>query len=191
MSTFSLIVATTKERGIGIGGSLPWRLPKDMAFFKKTSLAVPSESCKQNVVIMGRVTWESIPTKFRPLADRFNVVISRNKDYDLQGAANTVLVDSLDAALAAVDPVKHHRVFVIGGAHIYRTALTSPQCERILLTRVHTAIECDTFFPEIPDTQFQMATHQELEDFVGSPVVQGIQSQNDIDFDFVMYTKKA
>lgn len=84
MTSFGLIVAATEELGIGVLNNLPWRIPKDMAFFKHATTVVPKESPnKENVVIMGRVTWESIPPKFRPLDNRFNIVVSRNPSYDL------------------------------------------------------------------------------------------------------------
>lgn len=86
MTQFALIVAATEELGIGLKSSLPWRIPKDMAFFKQVTTAVPEGLKKphaQNAVIMGRVTWESIPPKFRPLDNRYNIVVSRSPTYDL------------------------------------------------------------------------------------------------------------
>lgn len=86
MTQFALVVAATEELGIGVLNNLPWRIPKDMAFFKQVTTAIPKElenQPVQNAVIMGRVTWESIPTKFRPLDNRFNIVVSRNPSYDL------------------------------------------------------------------------------------------------------------
>lgn len=82
---FALIVAATEELGIGVKSNLPWRLPKDMAFFKQVTMHVPKgmPADAKNAVIMGRVTWESIPPKFRPLADRINIVISRDASYDV------------------------------------------------------------------------------------------------------------
>ena len=75
---FSVIVAATSSYGIGKDGGIPWRLPGDMKHFKAiTNSCAPM---KQNAVIMGRVTWESIPSKFRPLPGRMNVVLSRNPD---------------------------------------------------------------------------------------------------------------
>ena len=74
---FQVVVAATKdEMGIGFEGGLPWRLPKDMAYFKAVTAQV-SEPGTRNAVIMGRKTWESIPSKFRPLPGRLNVVLSR------------------------------------------------------------------------------------------------------------------
>lgn len=86
MTHFALIVAATDELGIGVLNNLPWRIPKDMAFFKHTTTVIPKDletKHVQNAVIMGRITWESIPPKFRPLDNRFNIVVSRNPSYDL------------------------------------------------------------------------------------------------------------
>lgn len=88
MTQFALIVAATEELGIGLLSNLPWRIPKDMAFFKHVTSHVPKafqqqQPNVQNAVIMGRVTWESIPPKFRPLDNRYNIVVSRNPTYDL------------------------------------------------------------------------------------------------------------
>ena len=81
MSRLTIIVAATSTNGIGKGGQLPWRLPKEMAYFAKVTNAAPEG--KTNAVIMGRNTWESIPPKFQPLQKRTNIVLSRNKDLDL------------------------------------------------------------------------------------------------------------
>jgi dihydrofolate reductase len=81
MSRLTLIVAATKTNGIGQGSQLPWRLPKEMAYFKRVTSNAPDG--RLNAVIMGRKTWESIPANFRPLPNRVNIVISRNADYQL------------------------------------------------------------------------------------------------------------
>ena len=73
---FQIVVAATKQRGIGRDGSMPWRLPSDMAYFKRVTTEREDDSARQNAVLMGRKTWDSIPAKFRPLRDRINVVIS-------------------------------------------------------------------------------------------------------------------
>ena len=75
--TFQLVVAATRKLGIGKHGSMPWKLPGDMAYFKELT-SKTADSSKQNAVIMGRKTWESIPLKFRPLPGRINVVLTRN-----------------------------------------------------------------------------------------------------------------
>jgi dihydrofolate reductase len=77
----TLIVAATRAHGIGKGGTLPWRLPKEMAYFARVTTHAPEGT--MNAVVMGRNTWESIPLKFRPLRRRANIVISRNANYEL------------------------------------------------------------------------------------------------------------
>ncbi len=81
MSPFTIIVAATKANGIGVNGSLPWKLSKELKYFAQVT--TNASEGRQNAVIMGRNTWESIPKKFRPLPRRKNVVISTNPNYDL------------------------------------------------------------------------------------------------------------
>lgn len=100
MRSFSIVVAADRVMGIGKNGGLPWRLRKDMAFFAKITSKVvaaqggqdatatttttdgePTHQRRVNACIMGRKTWESIPKKFRPLGDRFNVIVSRDPHY--------------------------------------------------------------------------------------------------------------
>jgi dihydrofolate reductase len=81
--TATLIVAATVTNGIGVveGGTarLPWRLSKEMTYFARATTAAPVG--KQNVVIMGRRTWQSIPLRFRPLKNRLNIVLSRDENF--------------------------------------------------------------------------------------------------------------
>jgi len=82
--SLSIIVAATSNNGIGQAARLPWRLPREMAYFASVTSDAPSPL--MNAVIMGRRTWESIPDKFRPLKNRINVVLSQDPDYDLYDA---------------------------------------------------------------------------------------------------------
>ena len=77
--SLTVIVAATRNNGIGQGSKLPWRLPQEMAYFAKVTSQAPEGYA--NAVIMGRTTWESIPKKFRPLKNRVNLVLSRNSSY--------------------------------------------------------------------------------------------------------------
>ncbi|KAI9476554.1 MAG: dihydrofolate reductase [Benjaminiella poitrasii] len=198
MSQFALVVAATEELGIGLRSNLPWRIPKDMAFFKHVTSHVPKtlQSSKvQNIVIMGRVTWESIPVKFKPLDNRFNIIVSRDPNYDLQltdatAKANTLLVTSFEKAFEAVDTTKHGRVFVIGGAQIYKLAIQHAGCSHILLTRIKSKVECDTFFPAIHDSDYRLASHQELEEYVEQQTPEGIQKYKELEYEFTLYVRR-
>jgi dihydrofolate reductase len=79
LKTYKIIVACTKDYGIGINGSLPFRLKSDMASFKSITTTTRQKHL-YNAVVMGRKTWESIPNKFRPLEKRLNVVVTHNRD---------------------------------------------------------------------------------------------------------------
>jgi dihydrofolate reductase len=127
----SLVAAMAENRVIGRGGTLPWRLPKDLQHFKRVTL--------DHTVIMGRKTFEEIK---RPLSNRRNVVISRNPGFRPGGAT---VVPDLDEALAL--GATEREVFVIGGGEIYRLAL--PRADRLYLTVVHAQIEGATYFPPV------------------------------------------
>ena len=131
----SLIWAEAADRVIGMDGALPWHLPEDMQRFKRLTMGA--------TVVMGRVTWESLPERFRPLPGRRNIVVTRQASYDAAGAETA---SSLEEALALADG----DVWVIGGASIYEQAL--PLADRVVRTRVHLAVDGDTYAPALgPD----------------------------------------
>lgn len=133
----TLIVATDRNRAIGRDNTIPWHLPEDMAFFKRSTMG--------STVIMGRKTWDSLPKK--PLPGRDNIVLSHNAD---EGMADVPRLD-LAAALRLIAADPERQVFCIGGAEIYRQML--PHADRILLTEVDLAVEgADAWFPE-PDPE--------------------------------------
>lgn len=148
MPRFAIVVAADEAGGIGRNGSLPWHLPGDLAHFKRLTTGTPAPD-RQNAVVMGRVTWESIPDRFRPLPGRRNVVLSGNPALPL--AAGVMRADGLAAALARLDDAPGlGAVFVIGGGEVYRLAVAHPDLEAIHLTRVQGTFDCDTFFPPMP-----------------------------------------
>ena len=111
--TISLIWAQSKSGVIGRAGGIPWRVPEDQARYKQLTVG--------HTVVMGRLTWESLPTKVRPLPDRRNVVLTRDPDYVADGAT---VVPTLEQALAGYD------IWVVGGAEIYALALPlASHCE--------------------------------------------------------------
>ena len=131
MSTISIIVAVAENNIIGANNQLIWHLSDDLKRFKALTTG--------HSIIMGRKTFESIG---RPLPNRHNIVVSRNKSLQIEGCT---VVSSLQDAIALC--VEDSEVFVIGGGELYRQAL--PLASKLYLTKVHKSFEGDTFFPEI------------------------------------------
>ena len=155
MKEFSIIAAIDQQMGIGKNGTLPWHLPEDLKYFNR--ITKEAESGKENAVIMGRRTWESLPEKFRPLPGRINAVISSNSELELPDGV--LHFDSLDAALTAMSTSsKIDQVFVIGGAKLYQEAVLHPELERIYLTRIESVFKCDTFFPDQIPEEFEIVS---------------------------------
>lgn len=140
---FSLIAAVDSKLGIGKNGHLPWRLPSDLTYYHDKTVGNGN-----NAVIMGRLTWESLPQKFRPLPKRKNIVITRNPEYALpQGVLKA---ENLEQALALAEGSKPEEIFVIGGSQIFGDAILHPDCAALYLTEIEGNFACDTFFPKIP-----------------------------------------
>ena len=129
-----MIYARARNGVIGNLGQLPWHLPEDLAHFKRTTLGQP--------VLMGRVTWESLPEKFRPLPGRSNVVVSRQTSFSAAGAQ---LASSLEAAMALFPPTEI--IWLIGGAQLYAQGLSI--ASQIVLTEIDADYEGDAFAPLI------------------------------------------
>ncbi|MET0286952.1 MAG: dihydrofolate reductase [Polyangiales bacterium] len=141
---FALVVAADQQLGIGRAGGLPWKLPAEMAHFKRVTSEAPEG--QQNAVLMGRKTYESILPKFRPLRGRVNVVLSRTPGFEVE---NALAAPSLSIALQLLEGrTDVARVFVIGGGEIYKQALAHPGCEEVVLTQVHATFDCDTHLPD-------------------------------------------
>lgn len=141
----AIVAAVARNRVIGADGRMPWELPQDLARFKATTVGHP--------VIMGRRTYESIAGRLDgPLPDRTNIVLSRGDPNLPEGV---VLVDSIDAALAAARATGAAVVYVIGGGTVYEQCL--PLADRLLLTEVDAAPEGDTRFPVVdPETWIEV-----------------------------------
>ncbi len=138
-----MIAAMTPARVIGIENSLPWKLPNDMKWFRQHTLGKP--------IIMGRKTFESFGA--RPLPDRTNIVISRDRHYQ---AGDAIVVNSIDEALKAAGDVDE--VMIIGGASFYEQML--PRAQRLYLTLVDADIEGDAWFPEYNADEWQQVEKQ-------------------------------
>jgi len=141
MMKLSLLAAVSENRVIGRAGELPWRLPDELAYVKRTTLG--------HTLVMGRKTYESIG---RPLPGRTSIVITRNSDYAPH--PDVVVVSDLDAALAAARERGESEVFVFGGEAVYALAL--PRADRLYLTRVQAEVEGDAFFPELDESEWTL-----------------------------------
>ncbi|KAJ3558952.1 hypothetical protein NP233_g11387 [Leucocoprinus birnbaumii] len=190
MIRLSIIVAATTANGIGKNGRLPWHIRDDLKYFAHVTKNAPEG--KQNAVIMGRKTWESIPEKFRPLPKRFNIVISRDPNYNLNVAAGSAsVVTSLEEALKLEHEIPIHRRFIIGGASLYNEALQGKadyQVDHVLMTRVTAPlVDCDTFMPDFEATGgWTQASYGELVELVGSgfTVPEGVQKKDGYEYEF-------
>ncbi len=129
-----LIWAQARGGVIGADGGIPWHIPEDMKFFRETTAGA--------TVLMGRRTWDSLPPRFRPLPGRTNVVVTRDRSWQADGAPQVRVQH--DLTLPDGD------VWVIGGGEIYAAAL--PLADLLAVTEVDAAIDGDTRAPSIPDT---------------------------------------
>jgi dihydrofolate reductase len=163
----SLIAAVAQNGVIGKNNDLPWHLPDDMKYFMQTT--------KAHHVILGRKNYDSLPPKYKPLANRVNWVVSRQANFSAPGCN---LVQSLEAALqgAAINHPKE--VFVIGGAEIYKLAM--PFAHRLYLTEIKADIEGDTYFPPFSSTEWYEFSRQHHPK----------DDRHKFEFDFVVYHRK-
>ena len=130
----SIIVAVAENNVIGKNNDLIWHLPKDMQFFKQTTL--------HHHIITGRKNYISIPVKFRPLANRTNIVLTRQQDFPEEGC---VVLNSLEAAIKFAKQNNENEVFIIGGGQIYKEALEKNLVDKLYVTHVHHSFDGDTF----------------------------------------------
>lgn len=163
MSEIIVIAAVARNGVIGRDNALPWRLKADLKHFKAHTSGHP--------IVMGRKTWESLG---RPLPNRRNLVVTRNADYTAAGADVFV---SPQAALAAVDGAE--RVFIIGGAELYRQFIE--RADRLLITEVWADIGGDAHFPDIDPQRFEETRRESHE----------ADADNEYSFDFVEYRRRS
>ena len=129
-----LIYARARNGVIGRDNQMPWHLPEDLAHFKRVTLGQP--------VIMGRKTWDSLPARFRPLPGRLNIVITRQSDWQAEGALRAQSIeDALRLCGQAPD------AWIMGGAEIYRQA--APLASTAVVTEIDQDFAGDAFAPEL------------------------------------------
>ncbi|QNU65858.1 dihydrofolate reductase [Ruminiclostridium herbifermentans] len=158
----SLIFAMGKDNSIGYKNKLPWRLPADLAYFKKVTMGKP--------VIMGRKTFESLG---RPLPGRTNVVITRNRNFMHEGC---IIVESVEKAK---ELTKDKECFIIGGAEIYDAFM--PIADKMYITEIDSSFEADTFFPQIDYAKWKLISSEP-----------GVKNEdNPYDYKHLVYEKKT
>ena len=145
MRKITIIVAASENSVIGYKNALPWHISEDLKNFKKITI--------NHSVIMGRKTFESIA---KPLKDRKNIVISRDKKLKIEGIE---VVNSLDDAVCRTKD--ENEIFIIGGEQIYKIAL--PIATNMHITRVYSTIEGDAFFPTFENSQWKILSQNDLE----------------------------
>lgn len=141
----SLIAAVARNGAIGKNNELLWHEPEDLKHFRRVTMGCP--------VIMGRLTWASLPERFRPLPGRRNIVITRNPTW---AAPGTETASSVAQALALLPDAT--KVFVIGGAELFALAL--PLADELVLTEIDAELHGDKFFPPWDRTQFIVTSHE-------------------------------
>lgn len=166
---FSIIAAIDSMRGIGIKGGLPWRLRGDMDHFREISVGKGN-----NGVIMGRMTWLSLPEKFRPLPDRTNVVLAESEFVLPDGVLRA---GSIDNAIEQLTSKKVDEIFVMGGGQVYAQGIAHVACSRLYLTEIEGDFNCDIFFPKIPDNFVKVNESEKI-------------TEGSIVYKFVIYEKK-
>jgi dihydrofolate reductase len=150
-----LIVAKALNNAIGKNNQLIWHLPDEMKYFTKNTGG--------HVVVMGRKNWDSIPLKFRPLAGRINVVVTRNAAFKADGCFT---VSSIAEAIEKFGKQSGKDIFIIGGGQIYSQAIAQNLVEEMLITEVAETFDADTFFPSFDEsrwTKTNLGTHEKDE----------------------------
>lgn len=192
-----VVAALLPSFGIGHKNALPWRLRQEMKYFKQLTTQSTLEEGQLNAVVMGRKTWESIPIKFRPLPGRINAVVTRSlgdspTEEERGGATFYGSVESALRALSQRQEVA--RIFIIGGAEIYRHCLTNGLVDRLFITEIEHRLEeqlpMDTFLDAhyIKDN-FTRASHAQLEKETAMEVAKEVE-EGDFRYKYALYLRK-
>jgi len=173
---FDIVVACDLDRGIGKNNQLPWHLPQDMKHFRELTIG-NGRPGNENIVIMGRNTWDSIPQRNRPLSKRRNLVLSTNpQSIDAQGI---VICTSFDEALEiAFKNANGARCYVIGGAKVYEQAIKHESCHFVYLTQLQVRFDCDVVFPAFRDNFSLVSTTE-------------VVTENEIPFCFKVFERHS
>ncbi|MEK5442164.1 MULTISPECIES: dihydrofolate reductase [unclassified Fredinandcohnia] len=158
----SLLVAMDRNQLIGKNNDLPWRLPADLAYFKRVTMG--------HTIIMGRKTYDSIG---RPLPGRENIIVTRDTSYKAEGCK---VIHSIEE-IVKMNQQTDQELFVIGGAEIFKEIL--PHSDRLYITEINKEFEGDTYFPAFEKDKWKVISRE-----------QGIKDEkNPYDYTFLVYEK--
>lgn len=160
-----LILAADENWAIGNGGDLLCHLSGDLKYFKERTI--------EKTVIMGRKTLESLPGA-KPLPKRQNIVLTSNRDYEVEGAE---VVHSEEELNELIKPLDSNNVMIIGGGKVYRDFLA--KCDTCYITKIYKKFDADTYFVNLDeDPDFEVVWKSDL------------QTENDINYQFFEYRRK-
>nr|AIA10889.1 dihydrofolate reductase [uncultured bacterium] len=162
----SQIAAVASNGVIGKDNDLPWRLPDDMKFFMETT--------KGHHVIMGRKNYDSLLDKFKPLPNRTNIVVTRQKNLQAPGC---IVVNDINKGISIAEDGGEKETFIIGGAEIYK--MTLPVSHRLYLTEIDAEVDGDTYFPKFDKNEWKEK----------SRVHHPADARHKFAFDFVIYER--
>lgn len=160
----TIIAAIAKNNALGKNNDLIWHLPADLKRFKQVTTG--------HHILMGRNTFESIG---KPLPNRTTIIITRNNNYFQNGC---LIANSIEQAIELAK--NDDKIFIIGGAQIYKEALKNKLVDKLDITLVHEEFEADVFFPEIDSNQWQETFRKDCK----------ADEKNKYDYSFISYERK-
>ncbi len=149
-SIVSIIAAMTKDRVIGLNGALPWSIPEEMKLFRDLT--------ENNIIVMGKNTWLSLPQKFRPLPNRINIVVSKS----LSEQEGATVCKTVESALETARKSKGE-IYCIGGAELFCFVL--PISQNLHISWIKKDYKGDTYFPDIDFNQWEEKERKEFAEF--------------------------
>lgn len=176
----NIIVAYCNKNGIGFKNDIPWKIKDDLKHFKQITT---TQGKTNNIVIMGRNTWESIPNNYRPLLNRYNFVLSSKKNF-IDSHKIDFIGDSLENILKYIKSEKNlfydSKIFIIGGEMLYKHVLEEYilNIDKLYITEIYSSVECDRFFPKIDNEIFKI---KEVSKF---------KKENEMFFRYFIYEKR-
>lgn len=147
--SINIIAAISKNRVIGLNGSLPWKIPGELKYFKDTTTGQTNGALKgRHACLMGRKTWQSLPTYPEPLSDRGCYVVTKKNVFATRATLSYPEIPTIDE-LVRIQKI-YPNIWICGGESIYNYYINKPYVDKLYLTEIDKEIEGDTFFPEIP-----------------------------------------